>query len=351
MRRVFPEKKWIKKSASDLGFSKEKLCAVSQWVVKNAGRTKYRVLVVRNGYIVAEWSKGISADKRLGMASAAKSLYSSMLGIVIEEGNIPSADTKVFDYYPEMMDIKNGEGPKQGRFSKPEDRDITFRQLISNMSGYMKPGETPGSTFHYQTFGMNILAHAIAKLYGYYDSTRPKKLPGFGKLVEEKIRDPIGGRWSYKYFNFSHPRRAKKGIFGYYTTIEASAHDMARMGYLWLNGGNWGGNQIVPEKWLREATRTAPNIKANCSEERWRYGYAFWTNDYGRLWPDLPLDSYAASGAQAKHIWVCPSLDVVVVQSPGIWSSQTDRYNSTMLRMIVDALDVPARELYTGMSP
>jgi len=271
------------------------------------------------------------------MASAAKTLYASVLGIAIEEGKLPSADAKVVDYYPEMMDVKEGEGPKPGRFAKDVDRGITFRQLISNMSGYMKPGERPDSIFHYQTSGMNIMTHAIAKLYGYYDSERPKRLPGFGKLVEQKIRNPIGGRWSYRYFNFKHPRRAKTGVFGYYTNVEASARDMALMGYLWLNRGNWAGEQIIPEKWLKEATRTATNIKANCPEEQWRYGYAFWTNDHGKMWPNLPRDSYAASGARAKHIWVCPSLDIVVAQSPGIWSSQTDKYNSELLHMIANA--------------
>jgi len=205
------------------------------------------------------------------------------------------------------------------------------------MSGYMKPGETPDSIFHYQTFGMNILTHAIAKVYGYYDSEHPRRLPGFGKLVEQKIRNPISGRWSYRYFNFNHPKKAKIGIFGYYTAIEASASDMARMGYLWLNRGNWAGEQIIPEKWLREATGTAPNIKANCPEERWKYGYAFWTNEHGKQWPDLPRDSYAASGARAKHIWVCPSLEIVVVQCPGIISSQTYNHSSQLLRMICDA--------------
>jgi CubicO group peptidase (beta-lactamase class C family) len=206
------------------------------------------------------------------------------------------------------------------------------------MSGYMKPREVPDSTFHYQTFGMNVLSHAIAKMYGYYDSKRPEETPGFGRLIKEKIRDPIGGSWTYKYFNFKHPRRAKRGIFGYYTSIEASAHDMARMGYLWLNMGNWAGRQIIPEKWLKEATQTAPNIRANCPKEQWRYGYAFWTNDHGKMWPNLPRDSYAASGAGQKHIWVCPSLNVVVAQSPGIGSSQTDAINSELLRKIADAL-------------
>lgn len=334
---VFPRKEWIKRPASELGFSEDKLKAISHWFDEKAGGKSYRVVLTRRGYIAAEWQRGIDIDKQFGMASASKSVYSSVLGIVVEEGKLPSADAKVIDYYPEMMDIKKGEGPKQGRFAKPEDRDITFRQLISNTSGYMKPGETPGGTFHYQTFGMNILTHAIAKLYGYYDSQNPEKLPGFGKLVEQRMRNPIAGRWSYKYNNFQHPEGAKTGIFGYYTSIEANARDMARMGYLWLNWGNWAGKQVIPEKWLREATKTAPNIKANCSEDQWKYGYAFWTNDHGKLWSDLPRDSYAASGAGQKHIWVCPSLGIIVAQSPGIWSSQTDDYNTELLELIADA--------------
>lgn len=356
LTRVFPAAEWVSKPASELGFSEEKLEDVSQWLDRNAARaprrrrggvfrwfkwrrgpTRYRVVVVRDGYIAAEWQRGISSRERLSMASAAKPLFASVLGIVIDEGKLPSADAKVIEYYPEMMEVGTGEGPKPGRFAKPADRDITFRQLISNMSGYMKPGETPDSTFHYQTFGMNILTHAIAKLYGYYDSDHPTELPGFGKLIEEKIRDPIGGRWSHTYFNFNHLRRAKIGVFGYYTNVEASARDMARMGYLWSTWGRWAENQIIPEKWLREATRTAASVMANCPEEQWRYGYAFWTNDHGKLWPALPRDSYAAAGAGQKHIWVCPSLHLVVAQSPGIYTSQTDPINSKLLRLIAEA--------------
>lgn len=337
MDRVFPEKEWIRKPASELGFSEDGLDAVSRWFNENAGDKRYRVVLVRDGYIAAEWQKGVDAQRQFGMASAAKSVYSSVLGIVVEEGKLPSADAKVVDYYPEMMDVKEGEGPKAGRFARPEDRDITFRQLITNMSGYMKPGETPDSTFHYQTFGMNILTHSLAEIYGYYDSDDPEKLPGFAKLVTDKIRDPIGGKWSYKYNNFQYPDGAKAGIFGNYTSIEVNARDMARMGYLWLNMGSWAGKQIIPEKWHRETIVTAPKIRANGPEEQWKYGHAFWTNDNGKLWPDLPRDSYAASGAGQKHIWVCGSLNVVVSQSPGIWASQEDEINTKLLSLIAGA--------------
>ena len=35
-------------------------------------------------------------------------------------------------------------------------------------------------------------------------------------------------------------------------------------------------------------------------------------------------DSSAASGAGSQHIWVCPSLDLVVLQSPGLWQDQAE---------------------------
>lgn len=337
MEKIFPGKEWDKKPASDLGFSDDKLEAASQWLYEKSDDKGYRVIVVRDGCIAAEWEKGIDTDRRFGMASAAKSVYSSVLGIVVAEGKLPSADEKVVDYYPEMMDVEEGRGPKAGRFAKPVDRDITFRQLITNMSGYMKPGETPDSTFHYQTYGMNILTHSLANIYGYYDSNDPDRLPGFGKLITDKLGTPIGGKWHYKYNNFQYPEGAKSGIFGNYTSIEVNARNMARMGYLWLNWGNWDGVQVIPEKWHREGIVTAPKIKANCPEDQWKYGHAFWTNDHGKLWPDLPRDSYAASGAGRKHIWVCPSLNVVVVQSPGIWDSQADEINTKLLSMIAEA--------------
>jgi hypothetical protein len=55
---------------------------------------------------------------------------------------------------------------------------------------------------------------------------------------------------------------------------------------------------------MRQATKTAPDIIANCSLEQWKYGYGFWTNDYRQLWPNLPRDSFAASDAVSQHIWV-----------------------------------------------
>jgi CubicO group peptidase (beta-lactamase class C family) len=368
---TYPGVEWNCILPSEAGFDSGKLDSAKRWLDHRVGNGKYRVAIIRGGRLVSEWNHGFrlqkrfpflslakfvisknftmtgkhsasdsnqnaGRDKQLSVASVAKSIFSCILGIAIEDGKIQSADDKVIDYYPEAFDVQEGEGPKPGRYAFKKDRGIIFRQLISNTSGYMKPGEEPGKVFHYQTFAMNILTHAIAKTYGTYNISDPEGSPGLKLLIDEKIRIPIDGDWEHEYMNFNLHPKACVNIFGYYDGVKASALDMARLGWLWCNWGRWKDKQLIPEEWMREAIKTAPDIITNCSREQWKYGYGFWTNDHHQLWPSLPRDSFAASGAGSQHIWVCPSLKLVVVQSPGLWQDQTEN-NTGLLRQVVNA--------------
>lgn len=340
MDTLYPDSKWTSIPPREAGFDPKKVNAAKDWMDEQSQQRqdgRYRVVIVRGGHLIAEWNQGVGRDEQLWLASATKSIFSSMLGIAIKEGKIASADAKVVDYYPEMMAVPQGEGPKEGRHAFEKDRAITFRQLISNTSGYMKPGEEPGRVFHYQTYGMNILTHAIAKAYGLYDINDPEGSPGLKELVDSRIKEPIGANWGYYLANFDLHAKARIHIFGYYEGVKSSALDMARLGWLWRNQGCWQDQQLIPATWLQEATRVAPAIRANSPKEEWRYGYGFWTNEYGQIWPSLPQDAYAASGAGRQHIWVCPSLDLVVVQSPGLYEKQ-DENDQGLLRLVVDAL-------------
>jgi CubicO group peptidase (beta-lactamase class C family) len=335
---IYPQEAWQRVSPADVGVREDGLGETHRWLEEQVDDRRYRVVIIRHGQLVAEWYHGVEADAQLRLASATKSIFSSVLGIAIREGVIPSADARIIDYYPEAMKVPEGRGPKPGRFVRPKDRAITFRQLISNTSGYMKPGEEPGQVFHYQTFGMNILTHAIAKAYGLYDISDPEGSAGLKALVERMIRRPIGADWGYYLANFDLPDAARIEVFGYYDGVKANALDMARLGWLWRNWGWWEGEELIPENWLREATKVAPAIRENCPQADWKYGYAFWTNAHGLLWPHLPRDSYAASGAGQQHIWVCPSLDLVVVQSPGLYETQEEN-DTGLLRRVAEICD------------
>ena len=296
------------------------------------------MLIVRHGRIAAEWNFRIDPFEKARQASASKSTFACVLGIAVEEGVIRSADDHVVDYYPELMDVAPGEGPKDGRHAFPENEEISFRQLIGNTSGYMKPGEAPGKVFNYQTFGMNVLTHAIACAYNLYKTSYPERGAGFGTLTDWKVRDPIGGTWSWEYRNFKLPPEAKVGIFGYFTGYEMTSRDMARCGLMWMHRGKWNDSQVVPAEWIAQATRVNDDVLANEPEENHRYGLGFWCNDRGRMWPDLPRDSFAASGNGQQHIWVCPSLDLLVVRSPGTYAQEDPQQGGRLLELITNSI-------------
>lgn len=337
----YPNSTWKSLAPEQAGFDPQKLELARCWVDKWVGTEgRYRIVVVRKGRMVIDWNYGVSKNEPLSIASASKSIYSSILGIAIEEGKIPSIDTKIIDIYPEAMDVPEGRGPKPGQHAFGKDRSITFRQLISNTSGYMKPGELPGEVFHYQSWGMNILTHAIAKVYGLYDVNNITSLPGLKQLMKEKLADPIGASWEYYYMNFDMHSNALVNVYGNYEGVRSTAHDMARLGWLWRNSGRWKNRQIIPQEWMRESTQTARDIRQNCLPEQWKYGYGFHTNDHGKLWPELPCDSFASSGKGKQKIWVCPSLDMVIVQGPGPVDGNEPAENDTgILAKIVEACD------------
>jgi CubicO group peptidase (beta-lactamase class C family) len=333
---IYPADRWESIAPTDAGFDSARFQRIEQWLRDHRKDRNYRVVIVRGGRLVAEWYQGVGRDAQQRLASATKSIFSSILGIAIAEGQIASADAKLIDLYPEALDVPQGTGPKPGRYVFPKDRAITLRHLISNTSGYMKPDEQPGKVFHYQTYGMNVFAHAIAKTYGLWDANDPQESPGLQPLIDRCLREPIGAQWGYYIANFDLWSQAKLNVFGYYDGVQTSALDMARLGWLWLNWGCWNDTQVIPEDWLREATDVAPDIRANCSPGDWQYGYGFWTNAEGKLWPNLPRDSYAASGAGSQHIWVCPSQELVVAQSPGLCSDQCEN-DSGLLKLVVEA--------------
>ena len=345
MKKHFQKKKWDFVTPSEVGLNAEKITQAQQWFVDAMGNKKGRLVIARHGRIALAYNHNMGADEQPGIASAAKSIYSNVMGILIAEGSLKSADEKVVDYYPEMMDVKDGEGNKPGRYAFEANRDMTFRHLICNVSGYMKPDEKPGQVFNYQSWGMNVLTHALAKMHGLYDVNDPEGLPGFKVLIKEKLADKIGAKWDYTYTNPEFGDRLQEGarldIFGYYLQVKSTALDLARIGWLWCNWGNWDGQQVIPEKWLRETSQVAPDILKNCPEEEWMYGHGIWTNAEGKIWADLPKETFTSSGA-GGHFWtVFPSKGLVVVQNPGR-AHGGDRgvmANPELLKMVLDACE------------
>jgi CubicO group peptidase (beta-lactamase class C family) len=334
----FPQKSWQTVTPKEAGIDPDKLVRVRNWLDRRVEDRRYRFALVRGGKLVAEWNHNLEADIRIGVASTWKSMLSNVLGIVVAEGRLPSAEAAVYDYWPEYMDVPEGEGPKDGRYAFAKDRSLTFAQLISNTSGYMKPGEDPGTVFHYQSYGMCILSHALANLYGYYDTADPQGSAGFGRLLQEKLAAPLGVQWEYSAGPMDLHPKARQEIFCYSTRLHTTALDLARAGWLWCNYGRWGDQQLVPEDWMRRSVQVAPQIKKHGSEKDWLYGRGFWSNSEGGIWPGLPRAAFHSWGAGGHYAAVFPGQELVIVQNPDpLGVRGGEGANPELVELVLDA--------------
>ncbi|NNE77794.1 MAG: serine hydrolase [Pricia sp.] len=109
----------------------------------------------------------------------------------------------------------------------------------------------------------------------------------------------------------------------------ANTRDWAKFGLLYLNKGEWNGNQLFDPKWV--AYVTAPTMHSDG-----KYGGHFWLNAGGK-YPDVPKDMYSANGFQGQRVFIIPSKDLVVVRT-GL-AEEPDFDMNAFLGGIIKAID------------
>ena len=111
----------------------------------------------------------------------------------------------------------------------------------------------------------------------------------------------------------------------------ATARDWLRLGLLYLNGGVWNGERLLPEGWTDFVRTPAPAW----SEPR--YGAMFWLNRTHE-WP-IPEDAYYMAGAGGQFTFIIPTHDLVVVRL-GHAKGDDDGYPATdrALALLMEAV-------------
>jgi len=109
--------------------------------------------------------------------------------------------------------------------------------------------------------------------------------------------DPLGiGHVGWHTF----PPGREQGFSG----LHARTEDIAKLGLLYLQQGQWEGAQLIPEKWVAEATsKQVSNPDEPNPDWRQGYGYQFWISRHG----------YRGDGAFGQFCVILPEQDAVIV--------------------------------------
>ena len=213
----------------------------------------------------------------------------------------------------------------------------------------------PGHGFNYSNFGLEQMALAIRNITGemvgpyIYDRVLAEigmpvqlKTNAYREMVYNDPRElnfsetpgwGVGGSTGCNAYGADRGNSplGYNSIVG--STFRCTARDFARLGYLWLNKGRWGEKQLVPEKWMNQATRRFKQANG----ESHNYGYTFWVQDE---WENVPGDCYGSRGHNINDCYVVPSLDLVVMRMGNDNPSREERnlFVETLMSMIVEAL-------------
>jgi CubicO group peptidase (beta-lactamase class C family) len=265
------------------------------------------VVVIRRGVLVAEWyMDGTGPDSYAASWSVAKSFTSALIGIAIERGELPGVDAALADYYPQWqrtdhaaITIEHILRMTSGltwdeRYDVASARDSDVAQLVLTTGSPLayvldRPVESaPNTEFHYSSGDTLLLSGLLAQATG---------MPA-GDYAEQRLLSKLGierAEWW----------AAKTGETLTYCCLDMTSRDFARFGLLYMNGGRWDGEQIVPAAWVDASLAPSPRYEG--------YGYKGWL--LGRVDDRLPDDLFAALGHDGQYIYVIPSLELVVVRN------------------------------------
>jgi CubicO group peptidase (beta-lactamase class C family) len=288
------------------------------------------VLVIRHGYLVYErYWHGFTASDGHDSRSVTKSFVSALVGIALRDRHLESLDQTVeellADHLPanadprlrratvkQLLPMTSGlasDDSSLGGDDKIWDRMARSRDWIRHTLG-RRLESNPGERFAYSSATSHLLSAIVA------DATGQSTLA----FAQAELFSPLGiatdhaleltvNHWPVTQAELQTFEKATvawpKDPQGYHLGdgfLKLTARDLAKLGYLYLNGGRWDGTQVVPADYVRASTQ--PQSDPGTGDQ---YGYQWWINDnYG-------YHTFRAQGYGGQLIYVIPERDLVVV--------------------------------------
>jgi len=314
--------------------------SLSRWDGEFKYQNIHGILIVKDGLLVfEEYFYHYYRENRHNLASVTKSITSLLVGAAIDQGYLDGVEEKVLPYFPEYLPLQQSDERKESitvedlltmrhglacddwdpaspayyKKDFPWDQPDAIKAILN-----MAMEALPGSQYSYCSPSTVILGAILAKATG-------MSVPRF---AEQYLLDPLGAGFS-----------TWMSLPGGYTDTAGSSEmrprDMARVGLLVLRNGNWNGEQIIPEDWIRRSTQEQVSLEFN---EAWGngYGYLWWLSDVQI--GSTPVHSFAASGFGGQVIAVFPDLDMVIVITGGNYENDEGQPFQIMERFILPAV-------------
>lgn len=299
-------------------------------------RTINALVVLKDGQIRHEsYYNGTGPEDLRISWSVAKSWLSALFGVVMAEGAIDSLDDPVTKYVPVLAGTAYDGATLRNVLNMSSgvvfDEDyLDFWSDINKMGRILALGgsmdgfaanltETfiaPGTQWQYVSIDTHVIGMIIRGATG-------RSVPD---LLEEKIIAPMGLEAGPYYVTDGY------GVAFVLGGLNLRTRDYARFGQMFLDGGKWNGQQIVPADWV--AASTTPS--APTAEGALQYGYQWWAPK------DAREGEFFGIGVYGQYVYVDQAKGVVVAMNASDRRFKEDGVsdgNIAMFRRIAEALE------------
>jgi CubicO group peptidase (beta-lactamase class C family) len=332
----WPTEGWRTSTPEEQGMDSEML--VSMMDAIQSQEPPYNIdsiTIIRNGYMVLDTTfYPFQPDEKHIIHSCTKSIVSALVGIAIEQGYIKSVKQPVLELFPERT-AANLTAEKEAMTLEDvltmatgldcqDSYLFNWRGLSKLRQGEdwvqyildMPMAEVPGKKFEYCNSASFLLSAIIQETAG--QNTL--------EFAKENLFDPLG------IYDVTWPTNPQ-GINIGWGELHMLPHDMAKIGYLYLNEGIWDGKQVISSDWVKTSTRK--HISAHTLEDG--YGYQWWVDDSG---------IFLALGYAGQYIVVIPEKEMVAV-----FTGDLQDRNFFIPRILVDDFIIPAAISHTPLPP
>lgn len=319
------------------------LQAASDWAFdrESPHQVTLSLLVVHRGKIVHErYADGVDRTTRTRTWSTAKSIASTLIGMLVDEGKLALDASLGFHFLP-----KEAAAPETDPRSA-----ITLRHTLNMSSGLQtvdNDGQEyavgsgmsywagassvqgarrralirePGANWDYENYDTLLAVFAMKRVLG--SETKYVEFP------RKRLLDPIGMRNTLLSTD-------RFGDFILSSQVYTNARDLARFGLLYLQNGLWNGERLLSEEWIDFVRTPAPSTAGRGNF----YGGQFWLVPDERT--DVPKDAYSTAGNRGQFVVIVPSHDLVIVRRGLDWGRQGfDRWDMT--REVIKAFPAAA---------
>ena len=270
------------------------------------------LLVIKDGKIALErYGSGNTEKTRWMSMSVVKSFTASMVGAAIQDGHIRGLDDPVTDYLPQLRGsaydgvtirylLQMASGVKWDEtYTDP----ASDRRRMLELQNAQKPGgllelmatlpraAEPGTRWNYSTGETQIVGALVRAAVG-----KP-----LAQYFSERIWARFGMESDATWW-LESPDGLEIGGSG----LSARLRDYGRLGLFLLGGGRAGGEQVLPEGWVREAS--SPKQVGRFTVN---YGYMLWPISGAA--GTVNEGAFEARGIFGQHIYVNPAENVVIV--------------------------------------